>query len=542
MSPETPQPGLLGPGAAGIDIGQGHCLDITANQKLQYPSAAPKLRPYQSAVIGRIWAMIEAAQRRILLVAPTGSGKTVIAGAIVKDAVERGLGVLILVHRRELTTQTSAKLYDVEVDHGIIQAGFPPRPGERVQIASVQTLHARAIRTSGIDLPDADLVIVDEAHHCPARTYRRLLAAYPSAIVIGLTATPCRGDGRGLGGLFDSLIECPGVAELTAAKFLVPARVFAPSQPDLSGVRVERGDYVESQLAERVDTPKLVGDIIEHWHKLAEGRRTIVYATGVAHSVHLRDEFRRAGVVAEHLDGSTPLEERDAILKGLAAGKIEVVTNCAVLIEGFDCPDIGALVLARPTKSLGLFRQMIGRALRPAPGKVDAIILDHSGAVFAHGLPDDPITWTLSDDKRAENKAHAARGTHKAPALVDCPECHAVRFEGQPCPACGWRPQPKAAPVEVIDGELAHYDRQGRRVVPGQSESEKRRFFAELRYVVASRGYKPGWAAHKFTEKFGARPPWAWNTDATAPPSLATLSWIRSRAIAWAKTQPRRVA
>jgi superfamily II DNA or RNA helicase len=239
-------------------------------------SGEPQLRPYQHDVIARIEAEVDGGRRRVLLVAPTGSGKTVVAAALVAKAVSRQQRILFLAHRRELIQQTSAKLHAVGVDHGIIQAGFPARPGEEVQIASISTLHARALRTNKMELPAADLVVVDEAHHCRARTYRRLIEAYPSAIILGMTATPCRGDGRGLGNVVESIVECPPVADLIAGGYLVPTRVYAPSRPDLSGIPVERGDYVEKPLAERMDDQRLVGDIISHWHRLADRRRTVV--------------------------------------------------------------------------------------------------------------------------------------------------------------------------------------------------------------------------------------------------------------------------
>ena len=497
--------------------------------------AAPQLRGYQAAVIDRIEAEKAAGHRRVLLVAPTGSGKTVIAAAIMAEAVRHGERVLFLAHRRELIAQASRKLHAAGIDHGILLPDFPARLGEAVQVASIATLHARAVRTSAITLPPADLVVVDEAHHSRARTYRRLLDAYPGAAVIGLTATPCRGDGRGLGNVFKALVECPPVAELIAAGFLVPTRIYAPSRPDLAGVRIERGDYVEKQLAERMDRAQLVGDIVTHWHKLAERRPTVVFATGVAHSVHLRDEFRRNGVLAEHIDGSTSVAERDAILVRLAAGTIELVTNALVLTEGWDQPAVSCLVLARPTKSFGLYRQMVGRVLRSAPGKIDALILDHAGAVFAHGFPDDPVEWTLSEDRRGENPAHAARGRYDAPALTTCPECRAIRFQGRPCVACGWRPRPKAAAVAIADGELGQVDR--RRIVsaPNHSASDKLIFYRQLLYIARERSYKPGWAAHKYKERFGD-----WPATRFADPLLpddATRSWVRSRQIAYAKSQ-----
>ena len=199
------------------------------------------LREYQLAAIEQIEVEIATGRRRICLAAPTGSGKTVQAAAMINRAVARGERVVFVSHRRELTEQTSQKLHAVGVDDfGIVQAGFPTRPNAPVQICSIQTLHARAVRSRKIDLPEADWLFIDECHHARAVTYERLIAAYPNAILIGLTATPCRGDGRGLGNVFDVLVACPSVAELTRGGFLVPARIYAPSRPDLKGVRVAR--------------------------------------------------------------------------------------------------------------------------------------------------------------------------------------------------------------------------------------------------------------------------------------------------------------
>jgi DNA repair protein RadD len=247
---------------------------------------------------------------------------------------------------------------------------------------------------------------------CAPKLYQKILALYPHAIVIGLTATPCRGDGSGLGNVFEVMVEGPSVPELIELKCLVQTKIYAPSTPDLEGVKVKLGDYVENELAGRMNTDKLVGDVVEQWFKHGERRPTVVFATGVQHSVHIRDEFRRAGVLAEHIDGTTPIEERDRILALLASGKVELVTNAMVLTEGWDCPSVSCLVLARPTKSLGLYRQMVGRVLRPAPGKSDALILDHAGAVFEHRLPEDPVEWSLGEDQRAVKQT--ARFPHRA--------------------------------------------------------------------------------------------------------------------------------
>ena len=349
--------------------------------------------------------------------------------------------------------------------HGIIQAGFPARPLEDVQVASIQTLHRRAIHAETMDLPPADLLVIDEAHHCPANTYRKIIASYPEAILLGLTATPCRGDGRGLGGIFETIIECPQVAALIEQGFLVKTRVYAPINPDLTGVRTVAGDYVESQLADRMDRPKLIGDIVTHWHKFGERRKTVAFTVNVSHSVHLRDEFIKSGVRAEHIDGSTPKPERDASLARLASGEIELVTNCMVLTEGWDMPEVGCCILARPTKKMGLFRQMIGRVLRPADGKTDAIVLDHSGAVLRHGFVEDPVEWTLDPDRRAESPAHAARCEHYASRLLECSQCGAVRIAGEPCGHCGFLPQRPPRSIRFEDGDLAEVGRD-RRIKP----------------------------------------------------------------------------
>jgi DNA repair protein RadD len=255
--------------------------------------------------------------RRVLLVSPAGSGKTVIASKIIADLVAEYWLTLVLAHRRGIVFQTSKELYANGVDHGIILSGQTPRPQARVQVASIQTLHARAIRREEMPLPPAKLINIDECHHIRARSWIEIINQYPDAFIIGQTATPCRGDGRGLCNIFEVMIECPSVAELIKQGHLVPTRVYAPVDPDLRGVKTQSGDYIVSQLSDRMNNDRLVGDIVEHWFKYGENRRTIAFACDVAHSIHIVGEFCRAGVRAEHIDGSTPADERDAILARL---------------------------------------------------------------------------------------------------------------------------------------------------------------------------------------------------------------------------------
>ena len=400
------------------------------------------LYPYQGDVIAKFDEAVNAAIRSILLVAPTGSGKTVMGSAIIKRYVDQHKSVLVLAHRREIITQTSAKLFASGVSHGIIQAGYPSHPLRPVQLASIQTLDARALRGS-MPLPLADIVVIDEAHHTPARTYRKILEAYPNARVLGLTATPCRGDGRGLGDDFDTIIECPQVDDLIELGKLVKPIYYTTPGPDLRGVHTRGGDYVESELAARVDQAQLIGDIVGHFLKHGRGRKTVVFAVNVEHSIHLRDEFVRQGVKAEHIDGSTPKAERDAILKRLETGELELVTNCMVLTEGWDMPEVGCCILARPTKQIGLYRQMVGRVLRTAPGKTNAIVLDHSGAVHRLGLVEDRVEWTLAPDRKAEVPAQLKR-TAAGIEPCACAECDALRWPGWLAPNAATCPSVEA--------------------------------------------------------------------------------------------------
>jgi superfamily II DNA or RNA helicase len=376
---------------------------------------------------------------------------------------------------------------------------------------------------------------IDECHHCPANTYRKIIEAYPNAVLLGTTATPCRGDGRGLGGIFEIIIETPQVAELIQQRYLVATRVYAPVDPDLTGVRTERGDYVEWQLAERMDQARLVGDIVEHWHKFGERRKTVAFAVNVQHSIHIHDEFIRSGVRAEHIDGATPKPERDATLARLASGEIDIVTNCMVLTEGWDLPDVGCCILARPTKKMGLYRQMIGRVLRPADGKPDAIVLDHSGAVFRHGFVEDRVEWTLDPDRRAASPAHQKRiAAGHASRLHECKSCGVVGIAGEPCWHCGYLPQRPPRAVEVDEGELGLVDHSRHAKPKVYDPVERARWHAMLTFVANEHGYKAGWVAHKYKEKFGTWPPWG-SAPTPMPPTAEVRSWVRSRMIAFAK-------
>jgi DNA repair protein RadD len=533
---DTPRPGDE---CAGFSDEQLDRMDRKFVAAMLTAIKAPRLRPYQLAFIEEFDHVVAAGNRSILGVAPTGSGKTIILAEIIRRMKADGHRVVVLAHKIEIVAQTRNKLIAAGLEPGIIQAGLENelRLLAPVQMASIQTLWARGMRTKRMPMPPGTLLVIDEAHHSPAHTYQKIIAEYPDAILLGLTATPCRGDGRGLGNIFKTMIEAPQVAELIVGDYLVKSRVYAPVDPDLKGVKTAQGDYVIGQLAGRMNTDALVGDIVTHYHKHGENRATLTFACDVEHSVHIAREFNAAGIRAEHIDAKTPQDEREAILGRLRSGETKIITNFGILTEGFDCPDIGCIILARPTKQMGLYRQMIGRGLRPAPSKTDVVILDHSGAVYRHGLPEDRVEWTLDEDKRAENPVQAKRKRGEERKLAECPQCKVVMSAPPPCEHCGWLPaQRRGRDRDFLDGELGLIVN-GKAKAPAYSEGDKVIFFRQLRSVQQTRGYKHGWAAHKFKDKFGHFPPWSYNELPPAIPTDAMLRWVKSRSIAFAKSQ-----
>lgn len=437
-----------------------------------------QLRSYQSRAVT---AVLAARRDRPILVAPTGSGKTVMGVAI----TERFSRVLWLAHRKELIEQAAAHLRVNGAFVGIIKAGVAPAPLARIQVASVQSLARR-------DNPPADLVVVDECHHSTADGYRRILRAYPDAMIVGLTATPFRLDGRGLGSMFGKIIVAATTAELCDQGFLHAPRVWASSAPDLRGVRTTAGDYNLGDLSRRVNDSGLTGDIVQTWRRRADGRRTVVFAVDVSHSEAITEAFRSAGVPAEHLDGKTPEAERSAILSRLRSGETQVVSNCMVLTEGWDLPALECAVIARPTASLNLHLQMVGRIMRAADGKDGAIVLDHAGNHHVHGMVTRRLDYTLDGSTRV--------GSSEPLGLRRCQRCGLMYTLGTlECPECGWEPEvSRAGEVTAESGELTEFN------------DDDHAYRAEVwRLLEAEReaaGFRDGWSWFRFIERFGAEP------------------------------------
>lgn len=460
------------------------------------------LRPYQQLSIDGLKQSLSAGHRNPILVAPTGSGKTHIACSVIQGALHKGNSVLFLAPRRELIYQARDRLEDHGITAGIIMAGEPRSPYRPVQIASFDTLHARGMRTDSMEMPDADVVIVDECHLSIANTRQKIISHYDKSIVIGLTATPARGDGRGLGEIYDDLVLTATMGELIEQGYLVPARYYAPTTPDLTKLKTGGGDYVVKALGERMDKPKLVGDVIDNWKIIAPDRQTVVFCVTRSHARHVCDAFLAEGIRAGYLDGMTPLDERKEILADIASGALQVLVNVYVATFGWDCPTISCVVLARPTKNITLYLQTAGRGLRTAPGKEDCIIIDHSGAIEQHGFVDDDIPWTLSSEEDVRELKKAAQKEKAEPKDITCRECSWVFSGTRICPNCGYQMIQPGKPIPYHQASLKELKKSPRKA----SREDKQAFWTQCIYQASHRGMKCGAAAHMYKKEFGVWP------------------------------------
>ena len=444
-----------------------------------------QLRDYQEQAVSEVITKLGS---RPILVSPTGSGKTTMATEIVERL---GAPTLWLAHRKELIDQAAERLAAHGLSTGVIMSGYASDPDAQIQVASVQTLIRR-------DRPPAGLVIVDECHHAAADSYQSILDGYPDypeTAIVGLTATPFRLDGRGLGELFGELVVAAWPDELCDAGVLHKPRVWASKSPDLRGVRVVAGDYSPGALAARTNTAELNADIVETWQSRAAGKRTVVFAVDIEHSQAITEAFRRAGVTTEHLDGGTPRDERDAILARLASGETLVVSNCMVLTEGWDLPALECAIIARPTASLNLHLQMIGRVMRAADGKAGAIVLDHAGNHHVHGLVTRRLDYTLTNEKVGSSEPLGVRR---------CGQC-GVLFESNKsaCPECGWQPpasggSQRSRPAIHGPGELSEFD--------DGSFDYRRQVWIQIEGQRMAAGYRPGWSYYCYLNRFGTAP------------------------------------
>lgn len=459
------------------------------------------LRTYQSDTIEETRAAL-ARNRRVLIQAPTGSGKTALATFIAEQTTARqGRTVYFICHRAELIFQTSLTFARYGISHGVIAAGYPMDPDKRVQVCSIDTLKNRFEQ-----IPAPYLALWDECHHIAAAGWSKVMDAWKGTYHVGLSATPCRLDGQGLESHFDEMILGPKVSWLIENGFLAPFEMFAPYVPDMSGVRSRGGKFAEAEAAERMSRPKLIGDAIGHWREYAEGARTVAFCVNIAHSKHVVDAFKCSGIAAAHLDGGTPKGERKEIIQAYAAGEIKLLSNVGLFGEGFDLSAIAqadctidALIDLNPSESLSWCLQKWGRVLRPANGKV-ARIFDHAGNTKRHGYPDDDRAWSL---KTQEKKGKG--GADGPPPPATCETCfRQIRRPLPPCcPTCGTSLAAEARRIEQdTEAKLVKVDdEQKRRVRQNLAyEQAQCKSLGELVALAQRRGYSSpmAWAQKVF--------------------------------------------
>lgn len=483
--------------------------------------SAKPLRPYQARDLQRLRAAL-ARFNAALYIAPTGAGKTRTFCEIADSANRRQKRLWIVVHRQELLSQTSRDLDLLGIHHGVIAPGFTPDPTAFVQIAMVQTL---AIRIAQGRVGDVDMIVFDEAHHAVAGSWRKIRNARPKAKYLGVTATPERLDGEGLGDVFEEMIVGPSTAELMDDGYLCRAEIYCPPIGfDLAAVAARGGDYVASDLASKIDKPTITGDAVEHYTRICPRAPAIVFCASVKHAEHVAEQFRAAGYAAESIDGDMHDSLRRQRIADLGAGRLHVLTSCDIISEGTDIPVVACAILLRATQSLALFLQQVGRALRPvfAPGfdtstregrlaaiaasmKPAAIVLDHVGNTAQHGYPDDPRAWSLDAPKRSKREKRDGGGEFK---MKQCPKCYRSHRPAPICPnpKCGHVYRPEIRAPEQVVGQLEKLTEDDKAKVRAAREEARKevgraRTLDALIALGRQRGYRPEWAHYVFAQR-----------------------------------------
>ena len=394
-----------------------------------------KLREYQAELIGKIRLAILHGSKSIVSVLGCGGGKSVIQAEIARSATGKGNRVLFLVHRKELCEQITGTFTAQGVDMDLCS------------VSMVQTVSRHIDK-----LPEPRIIITDEAHHSTAASYKKIYAAFPDACRLGFTATPCRLNKGGLGEVYDKLITSVTTQWLIEHNYLSPYKYYSVKLADTSGLHIKAGDYKADEIAELMQNKEIYGETVKQWEKLAKNKKTIAYCASVEAAEETAEQFRQAGYTAASLSGSTPKELRAQIMQDFRDSKIMILTNCELFGEGLDVPDCECTVLLRPTQSLTLYIQQSMRSMRYMPGKT-AIIIDHVGNCYLHGLPDDNREWTLEPKKKQENMVK----------IRECPQCYAVYPPTQQkCPYCGYAAvkEIQRKDKEVVEIDLVEMKRQ----------------------------------------------------------------------------------
>ena len=477
------------------------------------------LRPYQQKVAEEIWSALDQSGLNTLAVMVTGAGKTKLFAKMTELWSASGYETWIFVHRKELLLQASAALTQLGVPHGLVAPGRP-MTRDLVQVASIDTVLAR-IKEIGSRLARVRRIVIDECHHIVSAKYRRVLAEMRDALMLGVTATPFRLDGAGLGDFFKKIVSGPAMRWMIANGYLTPYVIFNPSAKiDLSKVRKRAGDYVTGDLVAAVDRQEINEAAVAAYLKWLDGKPTIVFCASVEHAEHVAEQFKAAGYRAASLDGGMGDKERSDAIKGLGNGRIQVLTSCDIISEGTDIPIVTGAIMLRPTQSTALYLQQIGRVLRPAPGKTRAVVIDFVDNRKTHGMPDEERRWSLQGGVKGMEKAVAATSC--------CRYCRAAYVQGPThCPECNRSCVRVAKPtlVKAADAPkpgqvVALPQNYGRDNPPSASglaaftdvEIAAMAFKAllkiartkgELERVARIRNYSPKWVDHILSERGG---------------------------------------
>lgn len=466
------------------------------------------LREYQLDGLETLRGGFQRGHRSMLYVLPTGGGKTVVFCRIAELAAAKNKKVAILVHRQELVRQTCLALKSIDVTHGTITAGQKNISDDSIQVCSVMTLARRLER-----LPEThfDLIVVDEAHHATSGAWQRILNHFHYAKILGCTGTPERLDGKGLKDVFSLMVEGPDTKELTDLGYLSPARVFVPPNNliDRNALRVRAGDYRIEEIDKPMSDRKLIGDAVAHYKKYLDPKTAIAFCCTVNHAEIVNNAFTQAGIKSKILHAKTSDKERQEMIEDLGTGKVQVICSCMVISEGTDIPSVGGCLLLRPTKSLSLYLQQVGRCLRPVEGKQNAIILDHAGNVKEHGLPTTTRFWTL-EGKKVRQKREAKEKL----SVKCCPTCFCTVESGeQTCPECGHQFSTnqliKQEKGELIELSPTAYQEEQRRIAAEERLQRKQkrsqvgqaRTLQQLFEIAKERGYSQGWAYHVYQSR-----------------------------------------
>ena len=456
-----------------------------------------KLRDYQKQCKSELYVAFKEGWKRILVCVPTGGGKSTIFSSFVKDCLRWEKKVLFMVHSKELVNQFSDRLKDqFGIYSSTIMAGVKPDYTSPAQVASVQSLVRREIPFT------PDVIIVDECHRSKAKTYTKIIERFPDARIVGLTATPFRGDGKGLSDVYDKIIHPIKIKQLIELGHLVGTKVYAPQESvDMTGVDTVRGDYDKKEMANRFGDSGITMGVVENYQKYCSGKKAIVFNVNVELSKEMCEKFKDAGIKAAHLDGATKDKERERVVKAFSKGEYDVLCNVMLFTEGFDVPDTEVVILNRATKSLGVFVQMVGRGLRPANNKSHCIVLDHGGNTLEHGFVEDydSVVFSLKDKPKKKGKKKVTK---------KCPKCFVVnRIFDKVCSSCGEKFKSKERELKFSDGsKFVLLDRSAfivdRLMKLPYKKLEGKIPVSQLRLVQALKGYKNGWHFHQAIEHY----------------------------------------